>query len=112
MSHGSPFRPLTDYLYENRIAQVPLDQFDFDLVAFGQTHVPFEGNAGRPKMLNPGAVGQSRHRPRAACAAVVDAETMNVDFLEYRYDPTDVIRIARENGAGDWIERHLVDEGR
>jgi len=110
LSHGSPFRPLTDYLYADRIEGLPLGQFDFDLIAFGQTHRPFENATGRPKLLNPGSVGQSRHRPCVVSAARLDAETMAVEFLEYPYDASEVLSRARKNGAAGWIVKHLVHE--
>lgn len=109
LSHGSPFRPLKDYLYANRIAEVPLGEFDFDLVAFGQTHRPLESASGRPKLLNPGSVGQSRGKPCVVSAARVNAESMTVEFIEHSYNPAGVIELARKNGAADWIVKHLTE---
>jgi len=108
LSHGSPFRPLEDYLYPDRIPEVPLERFDFDWLAFGQTHRPHLDTSRRPFLLNPGSVGQARHRPGVACAARWDPEAMTVEFLECPFDPTPVISLARKNGAGDWIAKHLV----
>jgi putative phosphoesterase len=107
LSHGSPFRPLEDYLYPNRIAEVPLERFDFDLLAFGQTHRPYLDATRRPQLLNPGSVGQARQCPGVACAVRWDPETMRVEQLTYAYDPAAVIAQAIENGAGPWITKHL-----
>jgi putative phosphoesterase len=108
LSHGSPFRPLDDYLYPNRIPEVPLEKFDFDGLAFGQTHRPYLDTSKRPFLLNPGSVGQPRHRPGVACAARWDTAAATIELVECPYDPTPVIKLARENGAGDWITEHLV----
>lgn len=107
LSHGSPFRPLTDYLYPEKIAAVRLDTFDFDLVTFGQTHRAYLDTSRRPLLLNPGSVGQSRSAPGLACAALLDETTMALRLLEYQYDTHDVIDLARRNRAGDWIAKHL-----
>ena len=108
LSHGSPFRPLEAYLYPNRIPEVPLEKFDFDWLAFGQTHRPYLDTSRRPFLLNPGSVGQARHRPGVACGARLHTESMTVELLEFPYDPTPVTSLAKKNGAGDWIEKHLV----
>lgn len=108
LSHGSPFRPLTDYLYPDRLASVPMGNFDFDLLAFGQTHRPLLEASSRPVLLNPGSVGQARHRTGVACAARWDTEAMTVEQIECSYDPRPVIELAKKNGAAEWIQKHLV----
>jgi predicted phosphodiesterase len=107
LAHGSPFAPLTGYLYEDKIGQARLGDFDFDLIAFGQTHRPLT-IPGQPMLVNPGAVGQSRHLPALACAAWFDPDSMNIEPLAVRYDPQPVIDLARKHGAGEWITKHLV----
>jgi putative phosphoesterase len=108
ISHGSPFRPLTDYLYPNEIRAMPLEKFDFDVLAFGQTHRPYADTSRRPFLLNPGSVGQSRVSPGIAGAARLDSDGMTLQLLEYPYNTSNVIALAKKNGAGDWITKHLV----
>jgi len=105
--HGSPFAPLTGYLYQDEIRKARVDDFDFDLIAFGQTHRPLM-MAGQPTLVNPGAVGQSRNQPAVACAAWFDPDSMSIDLLALPYDPQPVIDLARRHGAGPWITKHLV----
>lgn len=107
LSHGSPFHPLTDYLYPDKIASIALEAFDFDVLAFGQTHRPYLDASRRPSLLNPGSVGQSRLAPGLACAALLDEATMTFQLLEYDYDTREVIDLAKRNSAGDWITKHL-----
>jgi putative phosphoesterase len=108
LSHGSPFRPLMDYLYSDKVAGASLEKFDFDLLAFGQTHRPFSVTAQRPLLLNPGSVGQSRQSPGVACAARLNTEDMGIELVQFHYDPHAVIARAKEKGAGDWITKHLL----
>lgn len=105
--HGAPWDPLEAYLYADHPRLVELASLDTDLVAFGQTHRALY-QEGRPILLNPGAVGQSRDAVAEACAAVLDTETRAVEVIRRRYDPAPVIALARSQGAGDWVEKHLA----
>ena len=106
-AHGSPWRPLDDYLYADSPLLADIGRFDCDLLLAGQTHRPLHLE-GRPALLNPGSVGQSRHRPAVACAALVDTASLAAELVERPYNPAPVIALARENGAGSWIEHHLA----
>lgn len=107
LCHGSPWAPLTDYLYagSDRLAQ--LDGFDFELIAFGQTHRPLLVERGSKVLVNPGAAGQSRHRPSVACAALISAAG-GASLIEIPYDSEPVIRRLLDAGAGDWSWKHLT----
>jgi putative phosphoesterase len=105
--HGSPWNPLDDYLYADSAKLPLLDAFHYDLIAFGQTHRPLTQTQGRPMCLNPGSVGQSRHSPAKATLALWDTHTATLELVERPYNAQPVIHLARENGAGDWILKHL-----
>lgn len=108
LCHGSPWRPLEDYLHADSDLLAKLDQFSFDLVAFGQTHRPILLEQGSRLRLNPGSVGQSRHRPSVACAAVVELSAHpSASLIEIPYDAQPVVRLAIRAGAGEWIHKHL-----
>ena len=108
--HGSPWDPLGDYLYEDNPRLAELAQLDFNVIAFGQTHRFVHQGYGNRIRLNPGAVGQSRDRDTLACACAVmlDTRTMEIQRLIRKFDAQAVLRLARANGAGPWIEKHLV----
>lgn len=108
LSHGSPWRPLTDYLYADNAALEQLMMFDYDVIAFGQTHRPLLRATQRPLLINPGSVGQSRHAGRVACSVILDTRDMNPVLIECPYDPTYVVRLAQQNGAGEWVLKHLT----
>ncbi|MFC1461805.1 metallophosphoesterase family protein, partial [Verrucomicrobiota bacterium] len=78
MTHGSPWHPLTDYLYADNPALNELKDFDFDVITFAQTHRALERTESRPFLLNPGSVGQSRDVRAQACAMILDTDSMAV----------------------------------
>ena len=108
LSHGSPWRPLEDYLYQDQCDLEALREFDVDLVAFGQTHRPWHDVLERPVIVNTGSVGQSRHARARACAVVVETEPFSIEAIEEPYEPATVIELARKHGAGPWITKHLA----
>jgi predicted phosphodiesterase len=108
LCHGSPWQPLEDYLYADSALLPQLEQFSFDLIAFGQTHRPLLIEQASRLRLNPGSVGQSRHWPSVACAAVVEVSAHpSVTLIEIPYDAEPVIRLAVQAGAREWIRKHL-----
>ena len=40
--------------------------------------------------------------------ALLETETMNLTMFEQPYDPARVIEQAKQAGAGDWVEKHLL----
>lgn len=105
--HGSPWDPLEEYLYADSPRLAELHTFHYDWVCFGQTHRPLL-RPGTPGLLNPGSVGQSRHRPAAACAAMLDTETNLATLEELDYESDPVVSLALAQGAGAaWIRKHL-----
>jgi len=110
LCHGSPWRPLADYLYPDNPALEELQSFDYDIVAFGQTHRPMIRSAQRPWLVNPGSVGQSRHACSRACGVLFDTQKRDLTVIEQPYDPGIVIQQARQHGAGNWILKHLLSE--
>ena len=107
LTHGSPWRPLDDYLYANNPTLTQLDAFDYDVIAFSQTHRSMQRLEQRPYLLNPGSVGQSRDLVAHSCSLVMDTETMIVEKVQRAFDPISVIDLCLQNGAGPWINKHL-----
>jgi putative phosphoesterase len=107
LSHGSPWRPLADYLYHGQCNITALREFDVDIIAVGQTHRPWMDKERRPFVINVGSVGQSRHIPARACGVVIDSDTLTIEAIDRHYDPTPVIQLARRWGAQEWITKHM-----
>lgn len=107
--HGSPSDPLREYLFDNSETMQELRQFDYDALFFGHSHRFILHAEGRPLILNPGSVGQSREAETKAKAslALLDTETMLAERRLYPFDAQRVIDIARQNDAGDWVYKHL-----
>ena len=108
LTHGSPWRPLSGYLYADNPALDQLDAFDYDVISFGQTHRALQRLERRPVLLNPGSVGQARDVKARACALVWDPIRMTVEKVERPYDVTGVINLALNNGAENWVTKHLL----
>lgn len=108
--HGSPWDALGDYLYEDALRLRLLDEFNFDVIAFGQTHRPYMRSSKRPLLINPGSVGQSRHAPARVTAVCVDTESLHCQLTERCYDHRRVVEQARRCGAGDWIDKQFHQE--
>ncbi|NMA73222.1 MAG: metallophosphoesterase family protein [Bacteroidales bacterium] len=108
LSHGSPWDPMNDYLYPDNPKVAKLDSFNYQVIAFGQTHRAF-GRAERfPYLLNPGSIGQARDIEAKASLIILDTETMFIEFLRRSYDVSKVVELAKKNGAGEWVTKHLV----
>jgi predicted phosphodiesterase len=107
--HGSPWQPIKQYLYADSPLLNRLDEFDYDLIAFGQTHRPFLSMDGRPLLINAGSVGQSRDERFLGCACAVICETadLSAEPIERRYDMQAVVDEALSRGAGEWAAKFL-----
>ena len=108
LTHGSPWRPLHDYVYDDSPLLPELSKFDFDIVAFGQTHRLLVTMGSLPLRLNPGSVGQPRDVAAKASALIVDLQTLTVETLRCSFEPRHVIECAVKEGAGTWITKHLM----
>lgn len=80
--HGSPWNPFTDYLYADNPILANLDSFNYDVIAFGQTHRALIQNDKKPFLINPGSIGQSRDKKGLACAIQIETETMSITKIE------------------------------
>lgn len=107
LCHGSPFNPLYEYLYNDNPTLLSLEQFEFNLIIYGQTHRKNIIESKNKLFINPGSVGQSRDEIGIANAIIFDDNTNKVEIISREYDFNKVINLAKENGAGDWIYKYL-----
>lgn len=107
LSHGSPWRPMSDYIYADSPLLADLQRFDADVVAFGQTHRAFIEKSEGQWLVNPGSVGQPRDIRCSASFAWLDTATGAVSLVRREFDPTSVLQQAIDAGAGAWIYKHL-----
>jgi diadenosine tetraphosphatase ApaH/serine/threonine PP2A family protein phosphatase len=107
LAHGSPRKPIWEYIMEQHIASVNMDAFETLVCLVGHTHIPgiFQLEANHPQVvqqygmvagktftldqksiINPGSIGQPRdHDPRAAYMLHDSAENQWI-FRRVAYD--------------------------
>jgi predicted phosphodiesterase len=123
--HGSPYRPVWEYLLDTRTATISFEYFDTPYCFVGHTHLPaiyhlpddrltahllmpenFSQMTLAPRsILNPGSVGQPRDRDPRAAYAILDLTDYTCEWRRVAYDiPSVQERMRRENLP----ERHIT----
>lgn len=89
--HGSPKRPLFDYVYPER-SKRELESFfaeeEVDIICVGHSHVPFVYEKDGKVFINAGSVGQPRDGDKRASYAVLDTKTWKAEICRVAYDST------------------------
>lgn len=89
MVHGSPRRPLEEYVRQGDLKPEFMDScFDSlpEVLLMGHTHQPFVKQVSGTLVLNPGSVGQPRDRNPKASYALLDTDTLEADIIRARYN--------------------------
>ncbi|MEA1904610.1 MAG: metallophosphoesterase family protein [Candidatus Hadarchaeota archaeon] len=90
MVHGSPRRPLMEYIFpgtSNRVLLKLVQEVDADVIVLGHTHVPMKRMIQGKLLINPGGVGQPRDRdPRASYALLTPGDEPEAKFERVEYD--------------------------
>lgn len=83
--HASPWDEDT-YLYPDspRLSEVRVAKNE--MLVVGHTHRPMREQCGEGWLVNPGSVGQPRDWNPRASYAIVEAETLDVEFRRVAYD--------------------------
>lgn len=107
--HGSPWNVTNEYLYSNKLERLnELQEFDFNILCYGHTHRKELVKKNEKKIiLNPGSVGQARDVQGKVCATIIDTNTFEIENLELNYNYLETIKIAKENGAREYIYKHF-----
>ena len=114
MIHGSPKNHLWDYIFPDTadtLLLAHLNSSKADILVLGHTHFPFAKKITNRLVINPGSVGQPRNNQNNANYAILNLETLNVEFRKIPYN------IANEAGKimQQGLPRYLADrlyEGR
>lgn len=126
LAHGSPRRPVWEYIMDTPTAEENFEHFETDVCLVGHSHLPVvyvqkEGKtmveAGyladgqqrqliRKSIVNPGSVGQPRdHDPRAAYALLDTADHLwSQGRVTYRVGPVQK-RMKKAGLPGDYVRR-------
>jgi len=86
--HGSP-RKNNEYLYSdsNEIKEIT-EEFDFDILLSGHTHIPFFKVINKKYIVNAGSAGKPKHGNPRATYVILDIKENSIDFIsrEVAYD--------------------------
>ncbi len=96
LCHGSP-RNADEYIYPNAPEDI-LDACriaDRDMVLMGHTHYPMLITKPRPRLVNPGSVGQARDIGGFACWALIDTQTQTVTLKRTAYNTCELVEEVR-----------------
>ena len=105
LCHGSPRKPVWEYLVDTKAASANFKDYDFEVALVGHTHIPlvFELNStekvthvmpevdvpfdltGKRLILNPGSVGQPRDMNPDASYAILDTDEKQWTFHRLAY---------------------------
>ena len=122
--HGSPFRPIWEYLLDTRSATLSFEFFDTPYCFAGHTHLPVlyylpdtlliaqlivpehisQMTLAPRAIINPGSVGQPRDRDPRAAYAMLDLTNYTWEWHRVEYDIDSVQERMR---AENLPERHI-----
>lgn len=129
--HGSPRRPINEYLFPNDVIDSPVKMKQvFDRITThsmaGHTHIPgiftsepdfyppedvensFKYANEEHIIINPGSVGQPRDGDHKSSYAILDCDTCTVDFFRIEYDIDAVCeKIYAVPELSDWLGDRL-----
>jgi predicted phosphodiesterase len=123
--HGSPYKPIWEYLLDTRAATISFECFDTPYCLVGHTHLPvlfylpddrLTAQLSVPEhvsqmtlapraILNPGSLGQPRdHDPRAAYA-ILDLDNYTWEWHRVEYN---IHEVQEQMRAENLPERHIA----
>ncbi len=110
--HASLVDPLYDYIFDNIDDNDLMKKFkntQADIVIFGHSHHKFFRKVGKTIFINPGSVGQPRDGDPRASYAILDTESMNVEFKRKDYDIERTIKKLKETGLSEKTKNALIN---
>lgn len=84
--HGSPWAPLTEYVYPDHEGFDRFQAMPPGIVVLGHTHRPLHHVVGGVTIVNPGSCGLPRDGVSGAAYAMVDTETGDIVQERVSYD--------------------------
>lgn len=88
--HGSPWHPLTEYVYPDSPDFERFAAVDADVVVLGHTHHPMVREVAQRVVVNPGSCGLPRDGRGGAPYAVLDTRTREIASHRASYDEASV----------------------
>jgi diadenosine tetraphosphatase ApaH/serine/threonine PP2A family protein phosphatase len=123
--HGSPYRPVWEYLLDTRTATISFEFFDTPYCFVGHTHLPVlyhlpdtrviaqlivpehisQMTLAPRAILNPGSVGQPRDRDPRAAYAILDLPDYTWEWHRVEYD---IQSVQEQMRLENLPERHIT----
>jgi diadenosine tetraphosphatase ApaH/serine/threonine PP2A family protein phosphatase len=123
--HGSPYRPIWEYLLDTRTATISFEFFDTPYCFVGHTHLPVlyylpdtrviaqlivpehvsQMTLAPRAILNPGSVGQPRDRDTRAAYAILDLTDYTWEWHRVEYD---IQTVQEQMRLENLPERHIT----
>ncbi len=104
--HGSPWDD-DEYVYENDLSSLFLDEVNAEVLVYGHTHVPCIKKFDNRIIINPGSVGQPRDKNPKASFAVFDTDKKIVEIKRTDYDIKAVMQKIMEYKLPDILAYRL-----
>ncbi len=99
--HATPRDPLDEYLGPDSAAwESRVEGIDADFLCVGHTHIPFDIEAGRLRIINPGSIGQPRDGDPRAAYAIID--NGKVEFHRVAYNIDETLQLMRDQAVEPW----------
>ncbi|MGM0411134.1 MAG: metallophosphoesterase family protein [Bacillota bacterium] len=97
--HGSP-RKNNEYLYaESKEVKEIADEYDFDILLSGHTHLPYFKVINGKYIVNVGSAGKPKHGNPRATYIILNITEDSIDFLsrEVKYNEEKIAKAIEEN---------------
>ena len=106
LCHGSPWKN-NEYIYPNKFNKfkTKLDQYNFDNILLGHTHIQMKKKISSKLILNPGSIGQPRDGEGLIKWLIIDYSTMRYEFKKTFFDNS---RITRQVMTYDKNKKNLL----
>lgn len=88
--HGSPWQPLTEYVYPDSPDLERFSAVDAEVIVLGHTHHPMVRSIAGSLVVNPGSCGLPRDGLEGAPYAILDTEALEVSLQRASYDESAV----------------------
>ena len=103
--HGSPWEPLTGYIYPDHDDFPQFRSVEADFVVLGHTHWQMIHQVGGLKIVNPGSCGQPRDYQPGAAFALLDTGSGDVQLKRVRYDLRPIMEAVSDPALIDILTR-------
>jgi putative phosphoesterase len=112
LTHGSPWRPVDEYVYPDHDHFERFGTVDADVVVMGHTHRPLVRREGKVLLVNPGSCGQPRDYDSRAAGAVLEiGEGVSCEIRRAAYDRTVLLARCRELAPATTLLVELLTRG-